>query len=285
MLQDRREKERREVTIQVWAGPLRDQEIKKILERGLRRRDALTKSLRAQQARPLPASLDTDSLSRLMLALLQGFILHQLRLPRSWNKASPEGRAGRVEWQGFPHFNAEGVTHVNRSALLILAAALAGTLHAQAPNPLVGEMKQQYNNIKNNLLKAADKMPEAAYTFKATPDVRTFGELIGHISGQFRACNAVKGEQKQIDTSKTAKADLVAALKASFDACDAAWDSITDATAFEMIQAGRGGQRSKLGVLIGTTIVHNNEEYGYLAVYMRLKGVVPPSSEPRPMAK
>ena len=77
----------------------------------------------------------------------------------------------------------------------------------------------------------------------------------------------------------------MAALKASFDACDAAWDSITDANAFEMIQAGRGGQRSRLAVLIGTTIVHNSEEYGYLAVYMRLKDVVPPSSEPRPAMK
>jgi hypothetical protein len=44
--------------------------------------------------------------------------------------------------------------------------------------------------------------------------------------------------------------------------------------------AGRG-QRSKLGALIGNT-THDNEEYGYLAVYIRLKGEVPPSSQGRP---
>ena len=91
------------------------------------------------------------------------------------------------------------------------------------------------------------------------------------------------GEPAAVDTSKTAKADLVAALKASFDACDAAWDAMTDTTAMETV-AGRGGaKRTKLSMLIGATIVHNNEEYGYLAVYMRMKNVVPPSSDRGPM--
>jgi len=100
---------------------------------------------------------------------------------------------------------------------------------------------------------------------KRRPDIRTFGALIAHISdSQMRTCSAVKGEQKQADGRvQDAKADLVAALKASFDECDAAWDSITDANAGEAL-AGRG-QRSKLGALIGNTI-HSNEEYGYLAV-------------------
>jgi hypothetical protein len=166
--------------------------------------------------------------------------------------------------------------------LWILAASLAcGALQAQT-NPLITEMKASYNAIKNNLIKAAEKMPEENYAFKPVDSIRTFGALIGHIAGQYRTCGAVKGEQKTIDTNKTAKADLVAALKASFDACDAAWDALNDTTAFETV-AGRGGQRSKLGMLIGSTIVHNNEEYGYLAVYLRLKNVVPPSSERSPM--
>jgi hypothetical protein len=168
------------------------------------------------------------------------------------------------------------------TTVLTFAAALSAAAMLQAQtNPLISEEKAAYNNIKNNLLKAADAMPEDGYNFQATKDVRTFGALIAHISGQARTCGAVKGgDQKPLDTNKTAKADLVAVLKASFDACDAAWDSITDANATEMVPAGKG-QRSKLGMLIGTTVVHNNEEYGYLAVYMRLKGVVPPSSAPR----
>lgn len=163
----------------------------------------------------------------------------------------------------------------------IIAAGLAcGALQAQ--NPLIAEMKANYTSIKNNLIKAAEKVPDADYSYKPVDSVRTLGALIGHIAGQYRTCGAVMGERKQIDTSKTDKASLVAALKASFDACDAAWDAMNDKSAFEMV-SGRGGERSKLGMLIGTTIIHNNEEYGYLAVYLRMKNIVPPSSDRGPM--
>jgi uncharacterized damage-inducible protein DinB len=165
---------------------------------------------------------------------------------------------------------------------MIFAAALAGGCALQAQtNPLIAENKRAYTAIKTNLTKAADKMSDENYSFKPSADIRTFGALIAHIADtQMRMCAQVKGEQKTADAaSKTAKADLVAALKASFDECDAAWDSITDANAVEML-AGRA-PRSKLSALIYNT-THSNEEYGYLAVYMRLKGVVPPSSEARP---
>ena len=171
---------------------------------------------------------------------------------------------------------------MNRSIVMLFAAALAGGCALQAQtNPLIAESKRNYTAIKTNLTKAADKMADADYSFKASPDIRTFGALIAHIADtQMRMCAQVKGEQKTVDAaSKTAKADLVAALKASFDECDAAWDSITDANAGEML--GGRAPRSKLGTLIYAT-THDNEEYGYLAVYMRLKGVVPPSSEARP---
>ncbi len=79
--------------------------------------------------------------------------------------------------------------------------------------------------------------------------------------------------------TKTAKADLVAAMKESVAECDAAFEMLTDANAAEMIKTPRG-QRTRLGALVGNTI-HDNEEYGYMAVYMRLKGIVPPSSEPK----
>ena len=169
---------------------------------------------------------------------------------------------------------------MNRALVLILAFALAGgcVLQAQNTNPLIAEQKATYNGVKNNLQKAAEKMPEDAYSFKPTPEVQSFGQRIAHVANQIRTCSSLTGEAKQSDAnSKTAKADLVAALNASFEACDAAWDSMNDKTAVEMVSA-RGGQRSKLGVLIGNN-VHDTELYGYICVYMRLKGVTPPSSE------
>jgi hypothetical protein len=169
---------------------------------------------------------------------------------------------------------------VNRSFIVQLTMLLAGSCALQAQtNPLITETKTAYTSVKTNLLKAAEKMPEDAYSFKPTPEVQSWGQRIAHVANQIGTCSAMTGERKQSDAaSKTAKADLVAALKASFDACDAAWDSMNDKTAMEMI-AGRGGaQRSKLGALIQNT-VHDTEMYGYLSVYMRLKGVVPPSSD------
>src|SRR5436190_13640529 len=161
---------------------------------------------------------------------------------------------------------------------IVVTAGLAMGCLLHAQDPLSTEAKQAYNNIKNNLMKAAEKMPEDAYDFKASPDIRTFGALIGHIAqSQMGTCSAVNGAMKKSDAgSKTAKADLVAALKAAFEECDKAFDSLTDANGKEMIKGPRG-ERSRLGTLIGV-IAHDNEEYGYLAVYMRIKGVVPPSS-------
>ena len=172
---------------------------------------------------------------------------------------------------------------MKRLLLTTLAAAFAcGFAVAQSADPFIAEAKQNYTAIKTNLTKAADKMSEADYAFKASPDIRTFGQLIGHIAdSQLRMCAAVKGDQKQATAaSKTAKADLVAALKEAFAECDAAFDSLTPANAAEPVNMGRGPGRTKLGTLVYMT-THDNEEYGYLAVYMRLKGVVPPSSEGR----
>jgi hypothetical protein len=171
---------------------------------------------------------------------------------------------------------------MNRSATLFAVASLAGafTLHAQ--NPLSTELKQMYTGVKNNLTRMADKMPEEHYSFKATPEIRSFGELVAHVAdSQARTCSAVNGEPKNLNAaSKTSKADLVAALKQSFEMCDAAVNALTDSTATQMIKTGRG-ERSKLGAL-AQTVSHSNEEYGYMAVYLRLKGIVPPSSEKRP---
>ena len=122
--------------------------------------------------------------------------------------------------------------------------------------------------MKGYLTRAAAAMPEEDYSFKPAPDIRTFGALLGHIADhQMSYCSTARGAHKQGDAaSKTTKADLVAALAASFAECDAAWDSVTAANATEMV-----GQRSKLGTLI-LDVVHGNEGYGYMAIYFRPEG-------------
>jgi hypothetical protein len=161
-------------------------------------------------------------------------------------------------------------------AVLLPASAL------QAQNPLSTELKADYNGVKADLTKAADRVPEADYNFKPEGEQRTFGQLIGHTADvQLALCGAVKGEQKRGEGgSKTSKADLVAVLKESFDYCESAYNDLTDANASQMIKMF-GRDHSKFGAL-SFNVQHDNEMYGTIAVYMRLKNLVPPSTADRP---
>lgn len=173
-----------------------------------------------------------------------------------------------------------------RYSWILLAAALAGGVSAQAAdNPLSTELKQNYDMRKNAILAEADRMPDSDYSFKATPAVGTFGSRVAHVAdAQMMICSAVKGESKKADTAgKTSKADLMAALKASFDYCDPIYDSLTDAMATQEVKIF-GRPESKLSALWGN-VAHDSEMYGYMAVYLRLKNLVPPTSERRRASK
>jgi hypothetical protein len=166
-----------------------------------------------------------------------------------------------------------------RSVFRLLSASLLSVaLYAQTSSPVVTEMKAAYTLVKNNLMKAADKAPEDIYAFKPTPEMRSLGELIQHIAeAQINYCGRVNGVTAKPDFGSKSKADIVKAFQASFDVCDAGWAAITDANAAEMTGSGRGAL-SKLGALI-RNVIHDNEEYGYMSVYFRLKDILPPSSD------
>jgi uncharacterized damage-inducible protein DinB len=168
-----------------------------------------------------------------------------------------------------------------KTAALILLSACALFAQAPAGNPLLAEIKQGYTQIKNNLTRMAEKMPADQYDFKPVAEIRTFGALMAHVAdAQTRFCAMVNGEQKTPDAaSKTGKDAIVAALKASFTDCDKAFDATTDANATQMIAMGGRGQTSRLGMLNRFVLIHGNEEFGYGAIYLRLKNIVPPSSD------
>jgi hypothetical protein len=163
--------------------------------------------------------------------------------------------------------------------LLLIVVASSTAIHAQS-NPLSTAVKQNYNNIKNNLLKGAEKMSEADYTYKPSPESRTYGAVVTHIAAvQGAICAAAKGEDKKFDDTKTGKADAVALTKAAFDYCDPIYDALTDANGLEMGKMF-GRDMAKFSIL-NFGVIHDNEMYGTMAVYLRAKGIVPPSSEPR----
>ena len=163
---------------------------------------------------------------------------------------------------------------------LLVAFALSTFVSAQ-DGGLSSEAQQSWNRTKGNLIAAAEKMPEEHYGFKPAPESQSFKDLVAHTADSaMGVCSGFNGERKKLGAaSKTAKADLVAALKEGLAECDKAYSSLTDAKATEMIEA-RGGKRSRLGVLWGNT-VHLEHEYAQMAVHLRLKGLVPPSSERR----
>jgi uncharacterized damage-inducible protein DinB len=167
---------------------------------------------------------------------------------------------------------------------LALVLACAAGLPAQN-NPLSAELKRFYEGSRNNIMRAAEKVPEADYSFKPTTTVRNFGEEVAHAAEfQVIICSAAKGEQRPNPAvGKTSKTDLLAALKASSDYCDSVYDALTDATAAQTVKLF-GRDFSKFGALY-FNVIHNNETYGTMVPYMRLRNIVPPTSEPRDTGK
>lgn len=165
--------------------------------------------------------------------------------------------------------------------VLLTTAALAQSAKTPDNNPLSTFNKIAYGQTKNNLLRSAEKMPEENFNFKPTDSVRSFGQIIGHVAdAQYLFCSVALGEKNpdpKIEQSKTSKADLIAALKDAFAYCDKAYDGMTDASAIQLVKFF-GGDRPKLGVLMVNNM-HNMEHYGNIVVYLRLKNIVPPSSE------
>jgi uncharacterized damage-inducible protein DinB len=165
-------------------------------------------------------------------------------------------------------------------ALLGLANAALGQAPAQPSGP-AAEALAAYNRVKPNILKAAEKMPADSYSYKPTPDIRTFARVVNHVTeAQEHTCSALNGttwDPKTLPPETADKAAIVAALKASFDECDKAFNSLSDGQLLEVLTLGPV-KRSKIGLAWGT-VSHDNEQYATLALYLRLKGIVPPSSE------
>ena len=168
------------------------------------------------------------------------------------------------------------------SALLPCLAFSQAPASAPAAAPSVAaEVQRAYNAVKPNILKSADLMPADAFSYKATPEVRTYARVLTHITeAQFRSCGIANGTTPIAKPpAETAdKETIIAALKASFAECDKAYGDTTDSNALTPLQVGPAGKRTRIGLLFGN-VSHDNEQYATLALYLRLKGIAPPSSE------
>jgi uncharacterized damage-inducible protein DinB len=171
-----------------------------------------------------------------------------------------------------------------------LAILLAGAAGAQTPGTeedgaqltrFSRAVKSRYDTIKRDIVEAAEAMPESEYAFRATSEVRTFGQIIGHIAdSQNFFCDLAAGNNPDytdtVEKSMSTKADLVNALKASMDRCDRVYADAEAAGVLRPVKAGRGD--ALRGMVLIDNVSHDNEHYGNLVTYMRLKGHIPPST-------
>jgi uncharacterized damage-inducible protein DinB len=163
------------------------------------------------------------------------------------------------------------------SCVMVLSSAAP----ALAQKALADALARSAAAYFRNLVESAEKMPEADYAFQATKDTRTFAGFVGHtVNSAYNNCSRAKGEpnpNKEDLEKVTSKATLVAAAKAVQAYCEAVYAAQTDASLAEMVTQGQN-QVPRGQALIGV-VSHNMNEYGQMVILMRLKGVVPPSTE------
>ena len=169
-------------------------------------------------------------------------------------------------------------------ALFVIASPSAAP---QTPAPtsetltLSSQMLRGYQNIQRDLAEAAEKMPDEHYGFRPTPDIKPFGQLVAHVAlAQFRVCALLTGEPNprkddKEDASRT-KADALALLKASTAYCDPPVSALTETAMTELTKAGQ--LQVAKGLVPVELVTHGMEMYGTMAVYLRLKGIVPPTT-------
>jgi len=172
------------------------------------------------------------------------------------------------------------------SALALSATVASAQAPAAASDPgnltrFSSGIKSRFDNVKRDIVEAADAVPEAEYGFKPTPEVRSFGQLIAHIiDAQNYFCATAGGSNPQyadtVEKSLTSKTDLVKALKESVAKCDAVYAKTDASNALSLVKAGKGD--ALRGLLLLDNVSHDSEHYGNIVTYMRLKGHVPPST-------
>lgn len=164
-------------------------------------------------------------------------------------------------------------------------AALLLTLALVAPISLSGQTVTEsldglYGITRTNVMATAQLLDEELYSYRPTDEVRSVGELLGHIANaQFAFCSAAAGEDnpqsENFEESRTSKAGLIEALELGFAYCDGVYDGMTDEEGARPVEFI--GPSTALGVLAFNS-AHNYEHYGNLVTYMRMNGIVPPSS-------
>lgn len=165
---------------------------------------------------------------------------------------------------------------------LLSPAVLSGQTDAgPGADPVSASLMAQFDLVRNATVAAAESMPESLYDFRATDEVRTFGQLVGHIANaQYTICSGLLDEPSPASGNLeelTAKSDLVDAITASWDYCRQAYEVATDDAMGDQVDFFGG--RTVRHYPMSFALIHAYEHYGNMVTYMRLNGRVPPTSQ------
>lgn len=171
---------------------------------------------------------------------------------------------------------------MRRSLLLLAIATPLYAQQQQAPDPAraaVASARGSWMAAHNFIVRSAEQLSEADFAFKPVATVRSFGQIVAHVADdEMGWCAQVLGEpvkQTQFETTLTAKADIVKAIRDAGAYCEKAY-AITDAEAAGVTTIW-GGRQPKIQGLMDNA-AHDWEHYGNIVTYLRIKGLVPPSS-------
>jgi uncharacterized damage-inducible protein DinB len=172
------------------------------------------------------------------------------------------------------------------AALAIGLSSFPLGVGAQEPGPRIGladGLRARYTEGRLNLMEQAEKMPEDAYAFRRAPSVRTFAQVIAHAADtQMYVCANLRGGRnpaadRNLERELRSKTEVVRALADSFALCDEVFAATTDGNAVQFVR--QGGVEMPRASALYFLVAHNAEMYGVGTVYLRLNGLVPPSTE------
>lgn len=177
-------------------------------------------------------------------------------------------------------------SHRIGSLLVTVVTLVQFTAQGQnaSTNPYTAELQAQYRDVKRDLIASAEEMPADKYDFRPVAGIRSFGQIVGHlIDDQYAICGLAREERVPRDPSESAertggsKDKLVQGLRKAFEYCDGVYDPLTDVTAAQRVRSYDGTMQPRIQLLMINTN-HANLHYGNVIVYLRMNGVVPPST-------
>jgi hypothetical protein len=132
-------------------------------------------------------------------------------------------------------------------------------------------------------------MPEAKYSFVPSAGefkgVRSFGEQVKHVAcANFAFFNEIEGKtppehcEKGGPAPAKSKAELVKYLRDSFEYGHRVLATINTQNALARVEGPYGGPNTQLGIAVAA-VWHIADHYGQVVGYLRMNGIVPPSTQ------